>query len=158
MIVLNYTAAFCLTIVNVAWVHFNELAHFSYMFVIPLYSQNPHFYHCARKIPHFSVSSSHPPAVPAFFPRTVPSSGSFGISTQNHFLLGYNTPYNGNVFYFSSFLLALFDEENSVGYIKYWTILLSVFLLSNSVYHRNLLKFTRILTGFKFWKQNSDTI
>ncbi|XP_063678582.1 uncharacterized protein LOC134814412 isoform X4 [Bolinopsis microptera] len=40
------------------------------------------------------MSSSHPPAVPAFFPRTVPSSGSFGISTQNHFLLGYNTPYN----------------------------------------------------------------
>ena len=92
---------------------------FEYRYAMANEAQNPHFYHCARKIPHFSVSSSHPPAVPAFFPRTVPSSGSFGISTQNHFLLGYNTPYNGNVFYFSSFLLSLFDEENSVGYIKY---------------------------------------
>ncbi|KAL5252247.1 hypothetical protein ACHWQZ_G015137 [Mnemiopsis leidyi] len=40
------------------------------------------------------MSSSLPPAVPAFYPRTVSTSGSFSISTQNHFLLGYNTPYN----------------------------------------------------------------
>ena len=56
-----------------------------------------------QKVPAISASyAAQPTPPPSFFP-TFPS-GNFGISTRNHFLMGYNTLYNGNIFRFYAVL------------------------------------------------------